>query len=69
MIPRVTTLGDAFAATVSANPEAPALESAGGAMRWTWREYSDRVAAVVLRIASVGGITNRIEVVTAGLGG
>ena len=53
-IPRVTTLGDAFAATVSANPEAPALESADGATRWTWREYSDRVAAAAAGLAGLG---------------
>ena len=40
-------------------------------LRGTVKRQSESDAAfeIVLRIAGVGGITNRIEVVTAGLGG
>jgi long-chain acyl-CoA synthetase len=53
-IPRVATLGEALAATVSANPQAPALASADGATRWTWGEYFNRAAAAAAGLAGLG---------------
>jgi long-chain acyl-CoA synthetase len=48
------TLCDAFAATVAANADGPALRTADGATAWTWREYADRVQAAASGLAGLG---------------
>ena len=40
---RLSTICDAFAATVAAHAEEPALRSSDGRTEWTWREYGERV--------------------------
>jgi len=51
---QTSTLRDAFAATVAAHAETPALRTADGKTAWTWREYADRVHAVAAGLAGFG---------------
>jgi long-subunit acyl-CoA synthetase (AMP-forming) len=48
------TLCEAFAATVAARPDRPALRTADGAIDWTWREYAERVSAAAAGLAGLG---------------
>jgi long-chain acyl-CoA synthetase len=51
---RVTTICDAFAATVAAHAEEPALRSSDGRTDWTWREYGERVEETARGLAGIG---------------
>ncbi len=51
---QTATLCDAFAATVTAHADEPALRTADGAIAWTWRDYADRVAATAAGLAGLG---------------
>jgi long-chain acyl-CoA synthetase len=51
---QATTICDAFAATVAAHADAPALRTADGGTAWTWGEYADRVYATAAGLAGVG---------------
>jgi long-chain acyl-CoA synthetase len=53
-IEHTATLCDAFAATVAAHPDDPALRSADGAIAWTWREYAEHVHAAAAGLHGVG---------------
>jgi long-chain acyl-CoA synthetase len=51
---QTTTICDAFAATVAAHADAPALRTADGATAWTWGDYADRVRAASAGLAGLG---------------
>lgn len=51
---RLTTICDAFAATVAAHAEEPALRSSDGRTEWTWREYGERVEETARGLAGIG---------------
>ena len=50
----MSTLCVAFARTVAAHPDEPALSTADGAVEWTWREYAERVQVVAAGLAGLG---------------
>ena len=48
------TIPEAFAATVAAHPDAPALRSADGVVDWSWSEYAARVEAAAAGLHGIG---------------
>ena len=48
------TLCEAFARTVARYPQQVALRTQGGAVRFTWREYADRVREIAAGLAGLG---------------
>jgi long-chain acyl-CoA synthetase len=50
----LTTICDAFAATVAAHGNEPALRTPDGTTEWTWRQYGDRVDATARGLAAIG---------------
>ena len=49
-----STIRDAFAATVAANADEPALRTPDGVIDWTWREYAERVESTARALAGIG---------------
>ena len=48
------TICDAFAATVAAHADEPALRTPDGVIDWTWREYAERVESTARALAGIG---------------
>ena len=48
------TICDAFAATVAARGDEPALRTPDGTTAWTWRQYGERVEATARGLAAIG---------------
>ncbi len=51
---QATTICDAFAATVAAHANDPALRTSDGTTEWTWRQYGERVEATARGLAGIG---------------
>jgi long-chain acyl-CoA synthetase len=51
---QATTICDAFAATVAARANEPALRTADGTTDWNWHEYGQRVEATARGLAGIG---------------
>jgi long-chain acyl-CoA synthetase len=72
-----TTMGELFAAAVTAYEQEPALQTPDGSVSWTWGEYGCQAAAAAAGLASLGvgrgsvvacWLTNRPEFHAADMG-